>query len=52
MTAAELKKEIEKMRLTLTVSIATNLQRTYKVRTAYTGNIRAVGKLLSVAEAA
>lgn len=51
MTATELKKEIKKMRLTLTATITTNL-RTYKVRTTYTGSTRAITRLLNVAEAA
>lgn len=51
MTAAELKKEVQKMHLTLTATITTNL-RTYKVRTTYTGSTRAITRLLNVAEAA
>lgn len=51
MTAAELRKEVQKMHLTLTATIKTNL-RTYKVRTAYMGSIRTISKLLNVAEAA
>lgn len=51
MTATELKKEIKKMRLTLTATITTNM-RTYKVRTTYTGSTRAITRLLNVAEAA